>query len=219
MGDLHGQLPLLDELLRTIAFDPGTDRLVAAGDVIDRGSRVGDLLLFLREGARSGWFFPVMGNHEEAFLKVWSGGTVSYYTERSFGGGVTLGAFEGFAPRLRKDLVEWISSWPLTWESPEAIVVHGSLPSLPGSNFGDVSLCRTRMFGSGESHECLELRPPDLFPSWDGRLVVSGHTIVRKAAFWSDSIAMVDTGAYRTGILSTFCLETRIFSQVAGVPS
>jgi serine/threonine protein phosphatase 1 len=108
-------------------------------------------------------------------------------------------------------LREWLGMWPLAWSGETAIVVHGSLPPVPGSRFGDISLCETRRYSYGDTHECLELRPPDLFPSWDGRLVVSGHTIVRKAGFWSESIALVDTGANRTGLLSSRCRESGQF--------
>ncbi|MEC4683167.1 MAG: metallophosphoesterase [Nitrospirota bacterium] len=219
VGDLHGQISLLQDLMASVSFDRTQDRLIASGDVIDRGADVGELLLFLYEGFREGWFLPVLGNHEETFLRFQAGEILPYYTDPSFGGEATLRAFEMLGRSLGRELQEWLSSWPLAWSSQTAIVVHASLPPVPGSRFGDLALCPTRRFSSGLSHECLELRPPDLFPSWDGRLVVSGHTIVRKAGFWSDSIALVDTGAYRTGVLSALCLETGTFHRIAGVPS
>ncbi|EQD24060.1 MAG: metallophosphoesterase [Nitrospirae bacterium] len=218
VGDLHGQFSLLLDLLRKVLFDKKKDRLIAVGDVLDRGSRVGDLLFFLHEASREGWFLSVKGNHEESFLRFRSGESLSWYTAPEFGGGVTLSFFQDVSETQARILEEWIASWPLVWSSEKFLVVHGSLPPVAGTALGDHELCETRIAGSGGGHECLELRPPNLYPSWDGRLVVSGHTIVRKAGFWHDGIALVDTGAYRTGVLSAFCLETGQFFRVSGIP-
>ncbi len=218
VGDLHGQISLLLTLLDQVSFDKERDRLIAVGDVLDRGSRVGDLLLFLHEASKAGWFQSVKGNHEESFLRFRSGEWISWYTTPAFGGGATLSCFADLGENQAKVIEEWISSWPLVWSDEKTIVVHGSLPPVPGTSLGDRDLCETRISGEEGGHECLELRPPNLYPSWDGRLVVSGHTIVRKAGFWRDGIVMVDTGAYRTGILSAFCLETGQFHRASGIP-
>ena len=219
VGDLHGQFSLLLDLLGKILFDKKQDRLIAVGDVLDRGSRVGDLLLFLHEASLEGWFHSVKGNHEESFLRVRAGEPLSWYTSPEFGGGVTLSFFQGLGAQNARILEDWIGSWPLVWSNEKSIVVHGSLPSVPGTTLGDPDLCETRISWGGGGHECLDLRPPNLYPSWDGRLVVSGHTIVRKAGFWKEGIAMVDTGAFRTGILSALCLETGQFHRVSGAPA
>ncbi len=218
VGDLHGQISLLIALLDKVSFDKKRDRLIAVGDVLDRGSRVGDLLNFLYEAAGAGWFQSVKGNHEESFLRFRSGECLSWYTSPAFGGETTLAFFAKMGENYARTMEEWISSWPLAWSDENAIVVHGSLPPVSGTSLGDLDLCETRMAGDAGGHECLELRPPNLYPSWDGRLVVSGHTIVRKAGFRKDGIAMVDTGAYRTGILSAFCLESGQFHRVSGIP-
>jgi serine/threonine protein phosphatase 1 len=152
-------------------------------------------------------------------LRYMAGEFLPHYTDPPFGGSATLRALEKVGPTKGRELIEWLGTWPLVWSNQTAIVVHASLPPVTGSRFGDVALCSTRRFSYGNAHECLELRPPDLYPSWDGRLVISGHSIVRKAGFWSESIALVDTGAYRTGVLSAMCLETGKFHHFAGVPS
>ncbi len=218
VGDLHGQLPLLLDLLRKVLFDKRQDRLIGVGDLLDRGRRVGDLLLFLYEAWQEGWFHSVKGNHEETFLRHRGGEPLPWYTEPEFGGEVTLDFFGKTEPKMAGKLEDWLHSWPLVWSDHQTIVVHGSLPPVPGSRFGDINLCTQRLSVTGRSHECLELRPPSLFPSWDGRVVVSGHTIVRKAGFWGEGIALVDTGAYRTGVLSAICLETGCFYKVSGTP-
>lgn len=59
-GDLHGMFDLLDRALEDRAFDPGTDRVLAVGDLFDRGPRSLDYAAYLEQP----WFHTVLGNHE-----------------------------------------------------------------------------------------------------------------------------------------------------------
>jgi serine/threonine protein phosphatase 1 len=61
VGDLHGQKDLLDHALRIVNFDKEADRLIALGDLVDRGPD-SEALLKLIETAP--WFISVRGNHE-----------------------------------------------------------------------------------------------------------------------------------------------------------
>jgi serine/threonine protein phosphatase 1 len=69
VGDLHGCVDALRYLLREIIFDPACDRLFSVGDLIDRGSQCEEALALLDKP----WFFPVLGNHEEALCLVAEG--------------------------------------------------------------------------------------------------------------------------------------------------
>ncbi len=62
VGDVHGHSALLDALLPAVAFDPAVDRLIALGDLIDRGPDSRGLLERVREVP---WFYSLRGNHEE----------------------------------------------------------------------------------------------------------------------------------------------------------
>ncbi|SFG37564.1 metallophosphoesterase [Neptunomonas qingdaonensis] len=65
VGDLHGEHSLLHQTLSRIGFDYKKDRLFAVGDLIDRGPDSASCLgLSLKP-----WFFSVIGNHEDIFLK------------------------------------------------------------------------------------------------------------------------------------------------------
>ena len=69
VGDLHGCVDALRYLLREIVFDSACDRLFSVGDLIDRGSQSEEALALLDKP----WFFPVLGNHEEALCLVAEG--------------------------------------------------------------------------------------------------------------------------------------------------
>lgn len=64
IGDVHGCIDELDELLRTLQYKPGEDLVYFTGDLIDRGpSPVGVVRRAREIGA-----FSVMGNHEEKLV-------------------------------------------------------------------------------------------------------------------------------------------------------
>lgn len=65
IGDVHGCLEELDELLRVVEHAPGRDRLVFLGDLVDRGPDPVGVVRRARElGAEC-----VLGNHEEKHLR------------------------------------------------------------------------------------------------------------------------------------------------------
>lgn len=65
VGDVHGCYSLLRALLTAVGFYPPTDRLIAVGDLVDRGPASLECLELLSEP----WFFSVRGNHEQMLLE------------------------------------------------------------------------------------------------------------------------------------------------------
>jgi serine/threonine protein phosphatase 1 len=61
VGDLHGQMDLLDRALSLVSFSPRKDRLIALGDLVDRGPDSAALLELL---TTESWFSSVRGNHD-----------------------------------------------------------------------------------------------------------------------------------------------------------
>ncbi len=218
LGDLHGQARILESLLKSVRFDPKVDILYSVGDVIDRGTETVEALEFLYEGARSGWFFPLLGNHEElliAYLKDPKRHGTGYL-DSGFGGGVTVDALEK-SPKS-DELLKWIASWPLVLPLDSLILVHGALPRIRQSIWGDPDLCSKRVESSTGFHSCLWARPPEIYPSYDQRTVISGHNIVPEGQTYRPGIILIDTGCYRTGRLTLYRMEDRSFHSVQGKP-
>lgn len=65
VSDIHGYFQQLEQALAAQKFDPSADRLIAVGDLVDRGPQSARAWEFLREP----WFFSVLGNHEQAMLE------------------------------------------------------------------------------------------------------------------------------------------------------
>lgn len=64
IGDLHGALDSLLFMMEVVGFDKTKDRIIACGDLVDRGDNSMGCLDLLLEP----WFFSVFGNHEEFCL-------------------------------------------------------------------------------------------------------------------------------------------------------
>lgn len=69
IGDLHGAMDCLSNLLEKLYFDIEKDRLFSVADLVDRGNKSLEALDLLHEP----WFHAVRANHEEMFIDTFSG--------------------------------------------------------------------------------------------------------------------------------------------------
>jgi serine/threonine protein phosphatase 1 len=60
IGDIHGNFTQLQKGLEKVEFNYEKDRLIAVGDLIDRGKENMECLELIKEH----WFYTVIGNHE-----------------------------------------------------------------------------------------------------------------------------------------------------------
>ncbi|MGY3284374.1 serine/threonine protein phosphatase 1 [Pseudomonas fulva] len=67
VGDIHFKTRELHKGLQALGFDKSVDRLIAVGDLIDRGPGMLDGLKLLGEP----WFFTVKGNHEQMLIDAY----------------------------------------------------------------------------------------------------------------------------------------------------
>ena len=68
IGDLHGALDTLHFMMEVVQFDKSKDRVIACGDLVDRGDNSTGCLDLLNEE----WFFSVFGNHEDFCIQGYS---------------------------------------------------------------------------------------------------------------------------------------------------
>lgn len=83
VGDIHGQYSHLVAQLDAAGFNPKVDRLIATGDMIDRGEENIDVLAMLEHP----WFYSVLGNHEIMLLEWLLGNAPHYYQMQVQNGG------------------------------------------------------------------------------------------------------------------------------------
>jgi len=217
IGDIHGRLDLLDQLLLRIEEDTAArggeaqTRLVFLGDYVDRGpdsAGVVERLLELRAGPIPTRFLA--GNHEEVFLKAIGGDDklVRYFIR--IGGRPTILSY-GFSEeeyarlsfgevgaellhRVPRRHVDFLSTLEDLIEVGDYVFVHAGLR--PGVAFGeqkigDLRWIREDFLHSGANH---------------GKMVVHGHTITDDVDLRPNRIG-IDTGAYSSGRLTAVGLE------------
>lgn len=216
IGDIHGRLDLLECLLAKIhaelQHNPSAKTLlVFVGDLIDRGPASAQVIERLRTYRRAG-VQPVflLGNHEEVLLRILSGETALIAKWRWFGGAECLQSY-GVDPAQLTQLSD-----------DEALdIIRGAIPKnhveflesfVDSCRFGDYLFVHAGIRPGVELDQQLQsdlrwIRDPFLSDESDhGVVVVHGHTISADVEEHSNRIG-IDTGAYRTGVLTALAIE------------
>lgn len=218
VGDIHGRLDLLDQLLEQIEDDlrmrpVKVAALVFLGDLIDRGPDSAGVLERLRtlEEFRAKLMF-LQGNHEEILLRVLEGEAGLAYDWLSFGGAACAQSYgvsdtalqamdeERIALTLRRAIpaahVEFLKSFGDTFRFGDYLLVHAGIrPGVP--------------IEQQQPHDLRWIRQPFLSDGHDhGCMVIHGHTITDGIDRRSNRIG-IDTGAYRTGVLTAAVVEEK----------
>jgi serine/threonine protein phosphatase 1 len=216
IGDIHGRLDLLEELLGKIFTDdearrPAETLLIFLGDLIDRGPDSCGVVQRLLELSRSD--HParfLMGNHEELFLKALDGDVAATRYLLKFGGKATVlsyGVSESeYNEATFEDLTELIASrvpeehrrFLQSFESRiivgDFLFVHAGIRpgiSLDEQIESDLRWIRGEFLRHTDNH---------------GLMVVHGHSISEEVELLHNRIG-IDTGAYATGRLTCVGLE------------
>lgn len=216
IGDIHGRDDLFEELLGLIESDdaaaPSAETsLILLGDLVDRGPSSKQVVDRAIEASRR-WpdFHLLAGNHEEVFLKALTGvpQLVRYFVQ--IGGEPTINSyglagdayhcmtFEELAEQLPRLVPEAHRQFLAAAEEQirigDYLFVHAGIR--PGTAFEEQ-----------KSSDLRWIRDDFLFDRRDhGAMIVHGHTITDDVAEHPNRIG-IDTGAYRSGVLTAIVLE------------
>ena len=216
VGDVHGRLDLLDELLARIHADldqrpSRKTMLVFVGDLIDRGPNSAQVVERLRTyrhpGVRTAF---ILGNHEEVLLRILAGEAELIDDWRRFGGaqclesyGVDVGELIGRDDDAQLEIVreaipkahaEFLGSFVDTCRFGDYLFVHAGIR--PGVPLDDQSTRDLRWI----REDFLTSTVPHPY------MVVHGHTITPEPDEQNNRIG-IDTGAYASGVLTAICIE------------
>lgn len=218
IGDIHGRLDLLDDLLRRIEDDiaqrrPKKTYIVFLGDLIDRGPDSAGVVERLRTWRpRHGRPIFLGGNHEEVLLTILGGDASILPSWLKFGGaecaqsyGIDVDALrrmeddeaiEAIRAKVPRAHREFLSNFADTFRFGDYLFVHAGIR--PGLAVEDQ-----------DPHDLRWIRDPFLSDAKEhGFVVVHGHTIVPEVDERPNRIA-IDTGAYHSGILTALGVEDR----------
>lgn len=212
IGDVHGRLDLLDELLAMIAGEPadGEKRIIFLGDYIDRGPQSREVIeRLVRLGADEPGSVFLRGNHEAVVLSFledplrhadwlnWGG----VETLESYG--VARAAYRSpgdvradFAGKLPPAHLRFLQGLDLSLTLGDYFFVHAGVK--PGVALSEQEE-RDLLWIRGEFHNAPEDKRPD-------KVVVHGHHPIKKPLDAGWRIA-VDTGACFAGSLTAVVLE------------
>ena len=216
IGDIHGRLDLLEQLLGQINSDlkarpARRSLLVFVGDLIDRGPQSAQVIERLRTFRRHGMrAIFLLGNHEEVLLRILKGDSALIQKWRWFGGTECLKSYGVDTDRLGK-----LSSAEALAEIRRAIPTKhvDFLESfLDTCRFGDYLFVHAGIRPGVELERQTQtdlrwIREPFLLDETDhGFTVVHGHTISTQVEERANRIG-IDTGAYRTGVLTALVID------------
>ena len=216
VGDVHGRLDLLDRLLAKIEQDVARRParrvlLVMLGDLIDRGpdSRgVVERLRAYRHERIKPYFLS--GNHEEVLLRILKGERGVLANWLKYGGAECLrsygcdpsqfdqrnerAALSAVAQAIPPEHGRFLAGFADTLRFGDYLFVHAGIR--PGVDLSLQSQVDLRW-----------IRSPFLESDCDhGAVVVHGHSIKPIVEERANRIG-IDTGAYRTGVLTALALE------------
>lgn len=214
VGDVHGRLDLLEELLARIEADsadaPKSASLIFLGDLVDRGPASAEVVERLRTlslpGIRSHF---IAGNHEEVMLRVIAGDADLLPQWLKFGGVETLASYGVDAADLQGGGPQVLARIRRAIPSDHVAFLEGFDDSV---SFGDYLFVhagvRPGVDLSQQSQDDLRwIREPFISDQRDhGFVVVHGHTIRNSVEVLPNRIG-IDTGAYATGVLTALVVD------------
>ncbi|KQC06990.1 MAG: metallophosphatase [Smithella sp. SDB] len=200
IGDIHGCLEKLKELMSRIDIDGRNDTLIFIGDFIDRGrfsKEVIDYILRLQSKYKK--MICLLGNHERMFLNYLEGVDEDMYlvngginTLHSYG----ISLYDDIKKRKSKipaDHQSFFQSLLPYYEKGKYIFVHAGLnPDVPLAEQGMYDLLWVR-------YEFIESKK-DM-----GKIVIFGHTPVGEKPLIRKNKIGIDTGVVYGGKLT--CIE------------
>lgn len=216
IGDVHGRLDLLEQLLEKIHDDlrhrPAKKvLLIFVGDLIDRGPNSAQVVERLRTYAHPNVRTVfILGNHEEVLLRILAGDAELIAKWRLFGGTECLDSYgvdtaklaamsvedalEIIRDAIPKEHAEFLEAFDDSCRFGDYLFVHAGIR--PGVEIDQQRQSDLRW-----------IREAFLFDETDhGFIVVHGHTIRPEAEVRENRIG-IDTGAYQSGVLTALAIE------------
>jgi serine/threonine protein phosphatase 1 len=223
IGDIHGRLDLLDELLHMIkrydaTQEPVESTIIFLGDYVDRGGDSKGVIERLMNGLPEGMSsICLRGNHEEMLLRAFDD-PVSFEIWTGNGGLATLASYGVDRDLLHGPFLEGMAldDVPIILQQfsklfPEAhrkFLESLKVSVTVGNYFFVHAGVRPGVALDKQSQEdCLYIRREFLYHKHDfGKIVVHGHSPVPEPDIHENRIG-IDTGAFYSGRLTALCLE------------
>ena len=202
VGDIHGCLEELIELLHKVNFQKDKERLILAGDLISKGPYPFEVISFVRRHLKCE---VVMGNHERALLFYLQGKKYPYK------------GFKELQEKMAPDMIRWIrwlENLPLYIETQDFLVVHAGLQPKRHPKDTDPRILTTIRTWDGKGEVLNNTYAVPWFDLYKGeKLVVFGHW-AQLGLLVRDNVIGLDSGCVYGNTLSALILPERDIVQV-----
>jgi protein phosphatase len=196
IGDVHGCFDELMELVNKLGYSgyplehPEGRQLIFVGDLVGRGPRNKDTVLFVKYLVDTGVAQMVMGNHDNKFGRWLKDNPVKITN----GLNLTTEEFADFSEEKKLELSKWILSLPTQLElGDDLMVVHGAPGTKDHNLYGVVTGQKT------EDGKPVRL---DWAKDYKGpRFCVYGH-VMYDEPYLQPFACGINTGCYMTGRLT-----------------
>ncbi|AFL49717.1 serine/threonine protein phosphatase 1 [Sinorhizobium fredii] len=188
VGDIHGCLAQLDDLLEAIESSAPGGRVIFLGDLVDRGPESRGVVERIMAGpTKAGWqWITLKGNHEDMLLSARKG-LAEMSSWLMNGGDETLESYGGAIPLSH---LVWMAELPSIIIEPYRIFVHAGVEeTIPLEEQDDDILLWMRT-------------EPNYSGYYWGRHVCHGHTPSSSNPRTVGNRTNVDSGAVFGGVLS-----------------
>lgn len=206
VGDIHGHYSHLLEQLAAVDFDARHDRLIAVGDLIDRGSENLEVLALLDQP----WFHSVLGNHEIMMLEWVLGDAPHYYRMQVLNGGDWLGTVDDDTLRRHAETLVQKCPLALTIDTASGCVgvshtdpLLADWQNMQTFSLDDFNAELASLWSRQRYHHARMQHPQDPIAHVD--YVVCGHVACEQPV-WAANQVFIDT-KYRGGALTVQPLE------------
>lgn len=135
IGDVHGLLDLLLEMLEKLGYDmssgvpvhPAGRKLLFLGDIVDRGPQSIQVLKLAKMAVEKGGHFMVAGNHERKLLQFWDSLQKGLPETRSRSSAQTAMALMRLPLEERQPLVDFVRKLPSYYVREGFVFAHANL--------------------------------------------------------------------------------------------
>ena len=198
IGDIHGCLSYLEDLIAKISVDPDEDRIVFIGDYVDRGPDPKGVVEFILELKRQYNIICLIGNHERMMMDYYDYGfnKAMWFAN---GGKSTVDSYgiiatpEGKKINFPETHLRFFRSLLPYYETEDYFFVHAGLkPDVPLTQQDPLDLVWIREDFIDSDYNF-------------GKRIIYGHTPRLSGPYIDPYKIGIDTGAVYGGMLT--CLE------------
>lgn len=201
IGDVHGCIDELKELLAKVDYKSDSDRLIYLGDILNKGPSSAEVLRFIKaQNAEC-----ILGNNEIGFLEVAKNGCY-------FGNTLQM-LLEDLGDEL-DTFCHWIESFPTYIEEDDFIAVHAGINPEKTVAESSLKVRTTIRTWDGKGVDLNNPSHPKWYDLYHGeKTIIYGHYAADKLQVRDKTIGL-DSGCVFGGELSCLVWPSREVIQV-----